>query len=184
MFEDNGLSANDLADLSRQYDRGRLDVENVEQVSDLLASGEIDQADAQNLIRLLIRSETINTDTLLRISENNGDLSETRRVESAKNSVPGLDSNIVWLEEGNDAVGFEHILLRHGTSDQFYAMSGVNDAGDIEDLVMKAVVEGQPEKTSNPKGTAFEYRRDTGKYVTVIVGDNGFIVTARPGEYE
>ncbi|WP_436932714.1 hypothetical protein [Halosimplex halobium] len=183
LFAENSLSANEVAEISRQYDQGLLDRDNIERLSELLASGKVDQADFQSLSELLTRSEAPNADTLLRVPENNGDLSETRRVEDADSSLPGLESSVIWLEEGNDAAGFEHILSRHGKSDQFYNMTGISTPEDIEDLVMKTVAEGDPHETSNPKGTAFEYQRNTGEHVTVIVGDNGFIVTARPGEY-
>ena len=148
--------------------------------------GDLDEADIDNFGRL-IQDETIDADAhrILNIANNGGDLSETRRAVDVNDDIPGLKNDVVWLEEGNDAAGFKHILDRHGKSDEFYDMSGVENPDDIENLVMKAVDEGDPQRIPDVDGggTAFEYTLRTGDDVTVIVGDNGFIVTARPGNY-
>lgn len=149
------------------HEAGNLDVEDVQQLNNLIDASDVEGS------------------RLLNIPENNGDLSDTRRAVDIDRNTPGMDSRIIWLEEGSDAAGFQHILNRHAKSDQFYAMSGIDNPNDIENLVMRTVDEGEPTPIpdADDGGTAFELTRQTGDDVTVIVGDNGFIVSARPGKY-
>jgi len=142
----------------------------------------MDGADLRRFSELV--DDDTNGDTLVHVAKQ-GNLKDTRRAVSLEQDVPGLEDDVVWLENGNDAAGFEHILKRHGTADQFYDMPGVDAPSDIENLIMKAVKNGDRSQipVSDGGGTAFTYTRSSGDRITVIAGDNGFIVTARPGGY-
>jgi hypothetical protein len=171
--------------LVRQFNANRIDSTQFQRISDLLERGEIDQTDLQRFTEMLDDS-TVSTESeaLLDVAQK-GDLSETRRAVAVRNDITGVDSDVIWLENGNDAAGFQHILNRHGTSDQFYAMPGVENPDDVENVIITTIKNGETNRIpeGDGGGTAFEYTRESGDKVTAIVSDNGFIVTARPGAY-
>ena len=86
---------------------------------------------------------------------------------------------IVWLEEGNDSSGLQHIVNEHG--------SDFNNIGISEDeipaFVMQAVSQGTVVGTQgkrNPRTIyEFDYNGETYQ-IAVQVGSNGYIVGANP----
>lgn len=82
------------------------------------------------------------------------------------------DGQVVWLETGNSRAGLQHINERH--TDEF-AEFGVQEA-DIPDFIEQALSDGNRIGTYN--GAPVYLVGDTP--VTVVVGDNGYIVTAYP----
>lgn len=90
-----------------------------------------------------------------------------------------------WLETGDSARGLEHIDQRHATSDQFYAIEGVDSLEDVKRAIFDTVKQGETNKIpeSDGGGTAYVHQYTPDKKVTVIIADNGYVVTARPGDY-
>ncbi|WP_151104225.1 hypothetical protein [Haloarcula hispanica] len=157
-----------------------------QRVADKYGDGSIDSNDVENFGELIEDSSVeAEPDTLLDVTESGGDLSSTRRAAEADGDVAGVESDTIWLEEGDSASGFEHILDRHANSDEFYDFSGVDNPDDVEEIVMNTIRKGDSQRIPDSEGggAAFEYTLSSGDDVTVVVGDNGYIVTARPGEY-
>ena len=89
------------------------------------------------------------------------------------------DGRIVWLERGDGASGLSHILRPDRIND--VANRGV-PLTDIVNLAMRAVVAGTPLGRVREGGVAYEVEVGSGRRteVVVVVGSNGYIVTARP----
>jgi WXG100 family type VII secretion target len=89
------------------------------------------------------------------------------------------DGRIVWLERGDGTSGLSHIL-RAGRIANF-ADRGVPLA-EIPGLAMRAVTEGTPLGPIREGGVAYDVAIGDGRRtkVVVVVGSNGYIVTARP----
>ena len=93
------------------------------------------------------------------------------------------ETEIVFLERGNDNAGLIHILNRHNNDFR-------NKIGDrsIPDLLKHTITNLQPLNIHNDnKGLALEYAFDERVYpglihdtITIAVGNNGFIVSAMP----
>ena len=85
------------------------------------------------------------------------------------------DGKLVWLENGNDNAGLQHIL-KH--AEQF-ATKGVSE-DNISDFIMTALKDGKVVGTQRTR-TIYEVMYE-GKLqrVAISVGDNGFIVGANP----
>jgi hypothetical protein len=85
---------------------------------------------------------------------------------------------LVWLEVGSAAAGLQHIVQRHGAQ---FAAYGARSASQIANVVMNAVRSAQPVMTY-PGGAADYAIRigDKMRIIRVVIGDNGFIVTAHP----
>jgi hypothetical protein len=153
---------------------------------ELVRQGEMDGKDVKAMARML-RGEgkyvdnQIRADDLLEIAKR-GDLDDTVLVTKR-------DGSVRWLEQGDDITGLRHILEQHRTQfieDQSY----IDDTDDLKTYIKEAIEDGDahriPEKREG--GTAYQLKvRDAGPedndFVTVIVGDNGYVVTARPGKY-
>ena len=86
---------------------------------------------------------------------------------------------MVWLERGDDAVGLSHIL-RAGRIDDF-ARRDVPLA-DIPGLAVRAVTTGTAIGRVGRDGTLYQVDVTGGRrvQVVVVVGSNGFIVSAYP----
>ena len=84
---------------------------------------------------------------------------------------------IFWLEKGNDAAGLQHILSRHW--DEFVTRFNIVDQDELVKLIKEAVENGT--KGIDDQGRTYYHYIKDGKDMVVGVGDNGFIVTARPG---
>lgn len=86
---------------------------------------------------------------------------------------------VVWLEEGNDSSGLEHIITKHGH--EFNGKGISND--EIPDYVLEAVYQGNIVGTQgkrNPR-TIYEFVYNGKKQrIAVQVGSNGYIVGANP----
>jgi hypothetical protein len=127
------------------------------------------------------------------IAKNRGNLLKTLEVTKR------ADGKVVWLEEGlTDAEamargvkpsGWKHIkerrdIIVQGERNQFSDVFGAayKDENKIKELIMKAAKDG--EKVSNPlkKGLHRYTDPDTGFFLYVAIGDNGYIVSARPGK--
>jgi hypothetical protein len=124
------------------------------------------------------------------IAKNRGDLLKTLEVTKR------ADGKVVWLEEGlteAEAVafgvrpsGWKHIKERRkivqGEENQFSDVFGAayKDENKIKELIMKAAKDGQ--KVSNPKKNGlYEYTEPvSGKTLHLVIGSNGYIVTAFP----
>jgi len=89
------------------------------------------------------------------------------------------DGRVVWLERGAGASGLSHIL-RAGRIANF-ADRGV-PLSEIPGLALRAVTEGRQLGRVREGGVAYEVALSDGRWtpVVVVVGSNGYIVTARP----
>ncbi|MDF3049597.1 MAG: hypothetical protein K0R87_1235 [Pseudonocardia sp.] len=89
------------------------------------------------------------------------------------------DGRVVWLERGDGNSGLSHIL-RAGRIANF-ADRGV-PLPDIPGLALRAVTEGTQLGRVREGGVAYEVALSDGRRtpVVVVVGSNGYIVTARP----
>jgi hypothetical protein len=85
----------------------------------------------------------------------------------------------VWLERGDDRSGLSHILRAGRIGD--FARRGVAYA-DIPGLALRAVTQGRPLGQVRDGGVAYDVDLGGGRHtpVVVVVGSNGYIVTARP----
>lgn len=86
---------------------------------------------------------------------------------------------IVWLEEGNNRSGLQHIINEHGHE---FNGKGISNE-DIPDYVLEAVYQGNIVGTQgkrNPR-TVYEFVYNGVKQrIAVQVGSNGYIVGANP----
>jgi WXG100 family type VII secretion target len=89
------------------------------------------------------------------------------------------DGRVVWLERGDDRSGLSHILRAGRIGD--FARRGVAYA-DIPGLALRAVTQGRPLGQVRDGGVAYDVDLGGGRHtpVVVVVGSNGYIVTARP----
>ncbi|MBL8094843.1 MAG: hypothetical protein JNL73_11815 [Anaerolineales bacterium] len=86
------------------------------------------------------------------------------------------DGRIVWLEQGNDRSGLEHIVASHG--DQFQT-KGVPPA-DIPAILADAI-ESEPVLVFDSGEAIYSVSYGGNRFhVLIAVGDNGYIVTAHP----
>jgi hypothetical protein len=86
---------------------------------------------------------------------------------------------VVWLERGDDRAGLSHIL-RAGRIGDFFRR-GVAYA-DIPGLPVRAVTQGTWLGRVRDGGDAYDVDLGGGRSapVVVVVGSNGYVVTARP----
>jgi uncharacterized phage infection (PIP) family protein YhgE len=89
------------------------------------------------------------------------------------------DGKLVWLENGSDTAGLNHIIKEHGTD---FANRGISQA-DIPNYITQALSEG---KIVGYQGRGigrpiyeFTYNGITQR-VAITVGSNGFVVGANP----
>ncbi len=89
------------------------------------------------------------------------------------------DGRVVWLERGDEHSGLSHIL-RAGRIDDF-TRRGVDHA-DIAGLAVRAVTQGTRLGRVTQDGVVYEVDIGGGRrtQVVVVVGSNGYVVTARP----
>jgi hypothetical protein len=89
------------------------------------------------------------------------------------------DERVVWLERGDDESGLAHILQPGRIAN--FADRGVALA-DIPGVAMRAVTEGRRLGSVRDGGVAYELNLPGGRStnVVVVVGSNGYVVTARP----
>jgi hypothetical protein len=89
------------------------------------------------------------------------------------------DERVVWLERGDDESGLAHILQPGRIAN--FADRGVA-LGDIPGVAMRAVTEGRRLGSVRDGGVAYELNLPGGRStnVVVVVGSNGYVVTARP----
>ncbi|MCC3314773.1 hypothetical protein [Nocardia africana] len=86
------------------------------------------------------------------------------------------DGKVIFLEEGNKRAGLQHILSHSGD----FANKGVPE-GDIPELVMRAVTEGEKVGVSGRDRPIYQIMHNgTMLKIAVTVGSNGFIVGANP----
>lgn len=89
------------------------------------------------------------------------------------------NGRIVWLEEGNNSSGLQHIINEHGH--EFNGKGISND--DIPDYVLEAVYQGNIVGTQgkrNPR-TVYEFvYNGITQRIAIQVGSNGYIVGANP----
>lgn len=133
----------------------------------------------------------ISTTDIARIAEKNGDVRRT--IRATKTS----DESVVWLEKGrlsedtrraSDYVydeggsGWAHIRNNHvdkpSGNDFIKFGDEYREPENIKDLIITAVEEGR--RVERGDATWYVHRTDEGP-VSVLVGNNGYIVTARPG---
>lgn len=89
------------------------------------------------------------------------------------------NGKIVWLEEGNNNSGLQHIINEHGHE---FNGKGISN-NDIPDYVLEAVYQGNIVGTQgkrNPR-TVYEFvYNGVTQRIAVQVGSNGYIVGANP----
>ncbi|WP_248904034.1 hypothetical protein [Halocatena marina] len=121
------------------------------------------------------------TDANYRHIGKQGNVDETMMAVNPKQKRWG-DGEVVWLEKGNGGAGWKHILQRH--EDQFYKRYKVSNKDEMMDIIYKTIKEGEPKRIPEKEGggTAYGYVTDSGEPISVIVGDNGYIVTSIPAK--
>lgn len=89
------------------------------------------------------------------------------------------DGRIIWIERGNGAAGLSHILRAERIRD--FTNKGVAPT-DIPGIAVRAVTEGTPLGRVRRGGVAYDVDVGNGRRekIVVVVGSNGYIVTARP----
>ena len=137
--------------------------------SDLAALRAAGHIDDQTYTRLLGNVRSANRTKLINELVSRGTNITPREVVII---FKAADGGIVWLEEGNSSSGLQHIKERH--SDQFQTW-GVQET-EIPEFVQQAITDGNHIGTNN--GAPVYLVGDTP--VTIVVGDNGYVVTAYP----
>ena len=103
-----------------------------------------------------------------------GDLSEAALIENR-------GGRTVWLESGDANSGFKHISQRHA-KDFRKADLGVSTDEDVLRVVRRTITDGEPHTIPESAGGGTAYIRNVnGDDVTVIVSENGYVVTSYPG---
>lgn len=95
------------------------------------------------------------------------------------------DGSIDWLETGNPKAGLEHIMNGDGTpGDMGHAQDFANIGVEGEDNVSKLIIDTLRDETpvaTRGNGQIFDVTIDgTERQILIVVGSNGFIVTAYP----
>jgi hypothetical protein len=92
-----------------------------------------------------------------------------------------VTGRLVWLETGTAAAGLNHIIQRHGSQ---FAQWGLRTGPQIANFIMNTVRTSAPIATY-PGGAADYAVRigNTIRVVRIVIGSNGFIVTAHPLPY-
>lgn len=86
------------------------------------------------------------------------------------------DGRIVFLEQGNARAGLRHIVKEHGED---FARRGIAER-QIPDVIMDALQQGERVGTRRA-GVIYRMTIDgRSQYILIIVGSNGYIVTAYP----
>ena len=90
-------------------------------------------------------------------------------------------SHIIFLERGNSKAGLEHIVLRHAKD--FQAKDGINTAKQISDYIFNVMAQSMNivhTAAYKKGGLNLVYKIKSNNYLRVVIGSNGFIVTAYP----
>lgn len=91
-------------------------------------------------------------------------------------------TRIIFLEQGNDCAGLQHIYKRHAKD--FKNKADINCAEGISKYIEKVMKEYDPSdvKSSKRGGIHVIYKitNDNSYYLHMGIGSNGFIVTAYP----
>ena len=90
-------------------------------------------------------------------------------------------SHIIFLEQGNDKAGLDHIFMRHVKD--FKNKCGVGNKKDISSYIEKAIKAHAPPIKVRPGkrgGLDVVYKINDNNYLHMTIGSNGFIVTAFP----
>ncbi|MCM1546923.1 MAG: hypothetical protein NC034_01060, partial [Ruminococcus sp.] len=87
-----------------------------------------------------------------------------------------VEGKIVWLETGNSSAGFNHILTRHPVEQ--FSTFGVNSEADLSQLLLDTVSNKIPIGTYGGSGTVYTINENT--YINIVIGSNGYVVTAHP----
>lgn len=88
------------------------------------------------------------------------------------------DDRVVWLEEGDDRSGLQHLMRPDRIAD--FDGSGIAKK-DVVDVVFTALLTGRPVGTSSRDRVVYEisYRGHT-RRIAISLSDNGYIVGANP----
>ncbi|MDQ2074807.1 VWA domain-containing protein [Haloarcula sp. H-GB4] len=110
-------STDGLSRLSRQFDAGTVEGRHIDEITDLLDSGDMDGADLRRFSKMLhqrgsdpLIDDSIDADDLLDVAQK-GELSETRLVTKDRDGEP------IRLQSGDTDSGLEHIEGRHVNGD-------------------------------------------------------------------
>jgi len=186
--------------LIRRHAEGDLDRSHLKRIDEFVESGTMDQADVRRLTEMLeqrgsdpLIDDSIDADDLLSEVNKNGDLRETIAISKSE------DGTVNWLEEGRLApetrrsdeyivdeggAGWEHIkhnridnpdgnqFLRYG--DKFESKQ------EVKDLLFETLDNGESVRIDGSQWYRYEVPNSGGKHLSVLVGDNGFTVTAIP----
>ena len=85
-----------------------------------------------------------------------------------------LDGKVCWLETGTTESGFQHIMMRHPLSE--FADLGVTSERDVSSLIYKVVTNQSSVGKYKADGTVYSCGGQ--KYLNVIIGSNGYVVSA------
>lgn len=88
------------------------------------------------------------------------------------------ERKIVWLEQGSDRAGVEHIMNSERVS--HFTRAGIAEA-DIVDVVFQAATKGEPIGVTGKDRIVFAVTyRGQEQRIAITVSDNGFIIGANP----
>jgi len=174
-----------LARLSRQFEEGTVESRHLDEITNLLDSGDMDGADLGRFSRIIASEGNgpdiegdLTTDDILTVAER-GELSDTLLV------VSDGEGRIRWLEfnEG-EPVGFDKILSKH-ESEIYRQYSSINSQEDIKQLIKEAIKNSDSDDVIvklNPDGGKRYYLNvEEGSYpLRVATSENGFILSAHP----
>lgn len=101
--------------------------------------------------------------------------------------LPGVESTVIWIEEGNDKAGLKHIVERH--SEEFDYRGIPEDK--IAELVEAATTlgtlagrQGKEDRRPPPRPILVLYFYGKPFAVAISVGSNGFVVGMNPRNFE
>lgn len=85
---------------------------------------------------------------------------------------------IAWIETGTEQAGLRHIMQRHGAQ---FAQLGVRTEQEVAELVERTLATKVPVRAVGTAGGGdFAGVLQGGRDLRIVVGNNGFVVTAHP----
>lgn len=91
--------------------------------------------------------------------------------------VRSAAGKVVWLEKGNAKAGLQHIMERHASQ---FSKLGVNGEENVTKLVMDTLRTKSPIRVEKGGQVFSVTMGSTEREMMIVVGDNGFVVTAYP----
>lgn len=170
------------SDVLKWFEDGKLTETSLNDVTALIKQGVSDDAITQLLNNGI---DSGGEDPLALISQ-----VKTSGAKISEGNVVGITrtpgGKIDWLETGNPSAGLEHIMNGDGTPGdighgQDFANIGIEGKDNVTKLIIDTLQDETPVAIRGGGGLVFNVTIDgTVRQILIVVGNNGFIITAYP----